>query len=104
MMGTREPVGTDAQGQRVSYRLGLPVDSTGAMEDGTTFDDIDEFKRLLLRDREQIARGLTRKLYIYATGRGLGFADRDKIEGILDRVAAADYGFRTLVHEITRTF
>ena len=104
MMGTGVAVDAEIEGKRVRYKLGQPVDSTGSMPDGAAFSDIDGFKRLLLRDRDQIARGLTRKLYIYASGRELGFADRDIIEGILDRVRAEDYGFRTLIHEIVRTF
>jgi hypothetical protein len=40
---------------------------------------------------------------IYATGRGLGFSDRPEIQRIVDSVAKQDYGFRSLVHEITQS-
>jgi hypothetical protein len=88
----------------VRYKLGREVDPSGVTADGARFDDIDEFKWLLLRERDQVARNLTQKLFIYANGRELGFADRETIEGILERVRDREYGLRTLVHEITRTF
>jgi hypothetical protein len=104
MMGTGEAVDARIQRRRVRYKLGREVDPSGVTADGARFDDIDEFKWLLLRERDQVARNLTQKLFIYANGRELGFADRETIEGILERVRDREYGLRTLVHEITRTF
>jgi hypothetical protein len=69
----------------VSYRLGPPVDSSGQTADGVPFQDIEEFKKLLLRDERQLARNFLRKLAVYATGREVRFADRKAIEAILDR-------------------
>ena len=88
---------------RVSYRKGPEVDASGQTTDGVPFQDVREFKALLLKDPKRIARGLTRKLMIYATGRGLGFSDRIEIQRIVDSVAKQDYGFRSLVHEITQS-
>jgi hypothetical protein len=104
MMGKGETVDKTVRSRRVRYKHGPRVDSTGQVADGTTFRDIDEFKRLLLADHEQIARCLIEKLWVYATGREPGFADRLQIEDILRRSAAEEYGFRTLIHEIARSF
>jgi hypothetical protein len=88
---------------RVSYRKGPEVDASGQTTDGEPFQGIRSFKALLLKDPKRIARGLTRKLMIYATGRGIGFSDRPEIQRIVDSVAKQGYGFRSLVHEITQS-
>mgnify|MGYP001165075919 CR=1 FL=1 len=88
---------------RVSYRKGPEVDASGQTADGEPFQDVRAFKALLLKDSKRIARGVTRKLMVYATGRGLGFSDRPEIQRIVDSVAKQDYGFRSLVHEITQS-
>jgi hypothetical protein len=79
------------------------VDPTGALADGRKFGDIREYKKMLLEEREQIARGLAEKLLTYGLGRGLGFSDRAAVEAIVSRVAAKDFGFRTLLHEVVQS-
>jgi Protein of unknown function (DUF1592)/Protein of unknown function (DUF1588)/Protein of unknown function (DUF1587)/Protein of unknown function (DUF1585)/Protein of unknown function (DUF1595) len=88
------------------YRLGLAVDASGKLADGREFKDIDEFKQLLMKREEQVARNLTRNLIVYATGAGVQFADREVVEKILDRLKSEGGGLRSLVHEIvqSRTF
>jgi hypothetical protein len=87
----------------VRYRIGLPVDATGQTADGKPFSDIREFKQLMLNDKNQLARGLARKLLTYAIGRRIGFADRPAIERIVNRTSQHGYGFRTLVHEVVQS-
>src|SRR5207248_8586661 len=45
-----------------TYKRGLPVDSTGKLPTGESFRDIREFKALLKRDPDTIARCLAEKL------------------------------------------
>jgi hypothetical protein len=88
---------------RVAYRKGPNVDATGQMLDAGRFKDIRQFKALLLKQPDKIARNLTRKLMIYATGRELGFSDRPEVERIVAAVAKQKYGFRSLVHQIIQS-
>ena len=105
-----------APGQRADYvplkgdfprqmrvALGPPVDASYQMENGATFRDVDEFKALLLRDKEQIARCLAAKLLVYATGAGLQFADRPVVAEIVARSKAKSYGLRTMIHEVVQS-
>jgi hypothetical protein len=94
---------------QVHYRLGPPVDSSGETADGVPFRDVDEFKKLLLRDERQLARNYLRRLAVYATGREVRFADRPTIEAILDRCGnvtqteLTNYGayrMRSLIEEL----
>jgi mono/diheme cytochrome c family protein len=88
-------------GRRI-YR-GPKVDSTGVRPDGSKFANVDEFKQLLLRDKDRLARALTVKLLTYATGAAPTFADRKDIDGIVSRVRDKDYGLRSLVHEVVQS-
>ena len=55
-------------GRRMPYLKGQKVDPADVMPDGEQFENIDEFKQLLLKDKDQLARALTEKLLTYATG------------------------------------
>ena len=83
-----------------TYKRGLPVDSTGHLPTGEAFKDIREFKALLQRDSDRIARCLAEKMMTYAIGRGLGFSDRETIETIAAQVRDKHYGFRSLIQEV----
>jgi hypothetical protein len=82
------------------YGLGLPVDSGDTLPDGRSFKTIEDFKKLILADPEQIARSITEKLIVYSTGHTVGFNDQKAINAILADAKKSDYGLRTLVHSI----
>ncbi len=90
-------------GRKMHYREGRKVDPGDVMPDGQPFRDIDEFKQLLLRDKDQIARALTTKLMTYATGAATQLADQPEIDAIVRSIRGRDYGLRTLVHEIVQS-
>jgi hypothetical protein len=90
-------------GRRVRYRNGPPVDSADVLPDGRRFQNIDEFKQLLLTDKDQLARALAEKLLAYATGAAPTTADQPEIEAIVTRIRNKNYGFRTLVHEVVQS-
>lgn len=94
---------TTVHGKPVRYKLGLPVDCTGQMADGRAFADIHEFKELLLEDERQIARNLTERLIVFATGAGISFADRDVVEAILDKTERDSYPLRDIIHAIVQS-
>jgi hypothetical protein len=96
-------VGIAKSGQKFAFHYALPVDASGVLSDGRAFDDIREFKRLLLDDERVIARNFARQLAVYATGAPVGFADREEIESLLDRAASSHFGVRTLIHELVRS-
>jgi mono/diheme cytochrome c family protein len=99
--GNGKPVVID--GQRMHYLQGRKVEAGDVLTDGRRFRDIDEFKQLLLKDKDQVARALTVKLLTYATGAAPGPADAAEVEAIIRKVRGKDHGFRTLVHEIVRS-
>lgn len=89
-------------GRRMPYHKGKPVDPADLTEDGQPFGNIDEFRKLLLRDKTQLARSLTTKLLTYATGAAPTSADGPEVEAILACAENKDFGLRTLIHEIVQ--
>ncbi len=72
------------------------------MQDGRRFQNIDEYKRLILEDKDQLARNLAEKLLAYGTGAVPSTADQPQIETIVERVRDKNYGFKDLIHEVVR--
>lgn len=96
-------VGVGHNGLINRYRIGQPVDATGELPDGRSFQNIRELKQLLLSDEQQLARNLVEQLAIYATGAPLRFFDRPQIEAILNKSRSENYGVRTLIHELIKS-
>ncbi|MBI1913263.1 MAG: DUF1592 domain-containing protein, partial [Planctomycetes bacterium] len=90
-------------GRRMPYHKGPKVEPADVLPDGRRFRNIDEFKLLLLKDKDQLARALTEKLLTYATGAPPTLADRPEIEAIVRKLRDKDYGLRTLIHEIIQS-
>ncbi len=90
-------------GREVGVGQGLPVDAADELSDGRKFTNVDELKRLVLTDAEPLARAMTEKLLVYATGHRLEFADRETVTAILTAAKQSDYGFRTLIHELVQS-
>jgi mono/diheme cytochrome c family protein len=82
---------------------GLDVEKGGELADGRAFKNIDEYRQLLLTDKDQIARNLAQKLLIYATGADIQFADREVVEQLVARSREQKYGFRSLIHEVVQS-
>ena len=92
--------GTTVEGQAVKYNVGPPVESGDAFADGRRFDDVRQFKRELLKEPEVIVENVATKLATYALGRKLDFADRVRLEAIVERTESKQYGLRSLIKEI----
>jgi hypothetical protein len=89
-------------GRRMPYHEGKKVDPSDVLN-GEKFANIDEFKQLLLKDKDQLARALTEKVLTYATGAVPETADKAEIEAIVRKAREKNYGFRTLVHEVVQS-
>jgi len=91
-------------GRRIrEYRLGQPVDASGTLVGGAAFSDIREFKRLLLKKEELVARHLLRQLVAYATGAEIQFADREELNRILRETRAQGHGVRGMIHAVVQS-
>jgi len=82
---------------------GPPVAADYQLPDGRDIRNINDLKKLLLEDKDQLARALAGKLLIYATGRGPRFSDRAVIKEIVSRLRTKNYGLRSLIHEVVQS-
>jgi hypothetical protein len=96
-------VGLGKNGWPFDFHYALPVESFGELPDGRKFNDVREFKQLMLADEAQIARNLIRHLVVYATGAPIRFSDRVGSEQILEQTKADQFGVRSLVHAIVES-
>jgi hypothetical protein len=96
----------DRDGNSQPFAKGPKVEAGDTLPDGRKFEDVAGFKRLLLQDKDGLARAMAERLLVYGTGHGLEFADRDAVRSVLEQVREKGYGFRALVHEVvqSRTF
>ena len=90
--------GIDRAGHDFSYTLADVVDASGKLRDGRAFKDVRELKAHFAADDRQLARNLLHQFVLYATGTPVRFADRTKIEAILDACAQDQYRIRDLLH------
>ena len=99
----------DAAGQwRTNYlqisgnrrKAGPKIDASHTLPDGREFVDIDGFQSLVAEDPRKLAECVAEKLIAYGTGASVTFADREEIEGIVERTAASNYGFRSVLEEV----
>jgi hypothetical protein len=96
-------VDVHVKGAHVRYKQGPAVDASGEMPDGKRFKNIADFKRILLEDKDQIARCLTEKLLTYATGGRIRPADGQIVTEIVAGVRDKNYGLRSLIHEVIQS-
>lgn len=76
------------------------VDPSGKMADGRQFADAAEFKRLLIDDRDRIAKAFIEHLSTYALRRVLTVDDADDIQAIADQARKDDYRIKDLVRAV----
>jgi hypothetical protein len=73
------------------------VDASGTLPDGRTFTGPQGLKTILKADPDAFADTLTRKLMIYALGRGLETSDDASVKAIVKTVAADNYRFSSVI-------
>lgn len=96
-------VGLNRRAKPIKYKLSLPVDPSGEMEDGRPFAGIEQFRQYILQDERAIARNLLERLIIYSTGHPVGISDQQHVEAILDATAESGYGLRSMIHGLVQS-
>jgi mono/diheme cytochrome c family protein len=79
------------------------LDASGALPDGTKFDDLNGFRALLVRDPDVFATTVTKKLMTYALGRGLEPYDMPAVRQIVRDGTPAGLHLSALVAGVVRS-
>jgi mono/diheme cytochrome c family protein len=98
-----DPVGLatenfDAVGRwRTVSEAGTPIDASGGLPDGSTFDGALGLRTAVLSRPELFVTTMTEKLMIYALGRGLEYYDAPAVREITRNAKAKDYKLSSVV-------
>ena len=77
-----------------------PVDASGTLTDGRTFNDSVEFKKLLLGDRQRFARAFIEHLCTYALRRVLTVDDKDDVSAIAEEAKKKNFQIKDIVRAV----
>ena len=81
----------------------FPIDASGTLPDGRSFDGPRGLESILKAQPDAFTECLARKLLIYALGRGLEPGDDAAVKKIVQTVAADNYRFSSLVLGIVKS-
>uniref|UniRef100_UPI003784B0D0 DUF1592 domain-containing protein n=1 Tax=Prosthecobacter sp. TaxID=1965333 RepID=UPI003784B0D0 len=88
----------DAIGRWRDQEKKLPIDASGSLVRGQTFQNLAELRTLLVRDMgDQFVKNLAENLLTYALGRGIEYSDKPTVEEIVRKAKATGYRFQDLI-------
>lgn len=94
----------DAIGRwRTPNETKVPMDLTGVLPDGTTFEGPAGLKQALLAHPDRFVTTVTEKLLTYAIGRGVEYYDAAAVRAITRAAADNDYRLTTLILNIVKS-
>lgn len=82
---------------------GKPIDTSGSLPSGETFEGPEELKSVLLGRKEDFLRQFSRKMLGYALGRGLDDEDECTIVRLVETLEENAFGARSLIHAIVQS-
>jgi hypothetical protein len=87
----------DAIGRWRTEDSGAPVDASGNLPGGPTFNGIEGLRKALLSHPDMFVSTTAEKLMTYALGRGVEVSDQPAIRSVLKSAQAGNYSFSSLV-------
>lgn len=85
---------------RDTYENGQSVDPSGKLFGKHTFQDIVDFKDVLLLEKDRFTKALAAHLLEFSTGREVTVRDTVALEHIVANTAAADYSMQELIRQV----
>ena len=77
-----------------------PVDASGELPNGETFEDVHGLKAALMKEERTVAGSVFEGLLCYALGRDVSFTDLPLIDEVLDDLEEDQYPVRELVKRV----
>lgn len=82
---------------------GTPIDATGMLPNGATFQGPAGLRTVLLAQEDRLATTVTDRLLAYAIGRGLTYVDRPTVRRIVREAAPDRYRWSSLIVGIVKS-
>lgn len=81
-----------------------PIDASGMLVTGQSFEGPAALKEILCEDKEKFARNISRKLLSYALGRGVGFTDSPTITKMTESLIQNDFDSQELMLSLVTSY
>jgi len=83
---------------------GKRIDVAGVLPAGEKFSTPGQLKKLLAACREDFARSLTEKMFVFALGRAIERCDRREVKRVVESLRRNEYRFSTLIEEVVTSY
>jgi len=90
----------DWMGRWRDTEKGKPVDASGTMPSGESFNGPVELREVMLKRKDEFLRNVTQKVLGYSLGRSLQDGDQCTVQKIMQTLEKDHYGARTLIREV----
>jgi hypothetical protein len=87
----------DAIGRWRTDELGVSIDASSRLVDGTEIDGMIDLRNALLKYSDRFVQTTTEKLMTYALGRGVEYYDMPTVRAIARGAAKNDYHFSSII-------
>jgi mono/diheme cytochrome c family protein len=87
----------DAVGRWRTMEAGRPVDASGGLPDGSTFEGVRGLEQALLNRPELFVGTVTEKLMTFAQGRGMEYYDAPAVRQVVREAQADAYKFSSII-------
>ena len=94
----------DAIGRWRETENGQPVDATGILPGGESFNGPGELKQILLGRSEEFARMICAKTLKFALGRDLEYYDEPAVQRISEAVIRSEFSALTMISEVVSSY
>jgi hypothetical protein len=93
----------DAVGRWRAAEDGKPIDASGSLPDGSSFDGVPGLQRALLQRPELFVTTLAEKMLTYAVGRGVEPFDAPAVRAIVRQARADNYRFSSIIAGVVKS-
>ena len=80
-----------------------PIERGGTFPDGQTYGNFDQFKALLLGQKEKLARSLVEGVMSYGLGRVAEFSDGEDLAALTRQLIRDDLRAKSLIHNLVQS-
>jgi len=94
----------DAIGVWRDQEVGKPIDASGALPNGRSFNGPVELKDILLEGKDEFTQTFVSHLLIYALGRGPIPTDKCVMDEVVENAKTHEYRFASIVRSIINSY
>jgi len=98
---TFDAVGLWREEAKVGKRM-EKIEQGGTLPGGKTYDDFEQFKSLLMENKEKLARSLVEGTASYGLGRTVEFSDGDDLDALTKQLMGNGMLARSLIHNLVQ--